>query len=73
MVHLRRFFCFLVAGFFLVGWGISGAVAQDKANAAMERRIDVLLKKMTLQEKAGQLSAYAGDSPQTAAQTTALL
>lgn len=28
---------------------------------------------MTLQEKAGQLSGYVGDSPQTAAQTTALL
>jgi beta-glucosidase len=73
MVHLRRFFCFLLACFFLVLCGISSAMAQDKANAAMERRIDVLLKKMTLQEKAGQLSAFAGDSAQTAAQTTALL
>ncbi len=73
MVHLRGLFRFLLLCFFLVLCGISSVIAQDKANEAMERRINVLLKKMTLQEKAGQLSGYVGDSPQTAAQTTALL
>src|SRR5437667_11801279 len=40
------------------------ALAQDKANDAVERRINGLIKQMTLQEKAGQLSQYDSMSPQ---------
>ena len=66
MVHLRRFFFFLSICFLLALCGIGIAVAQEKTNDAIERRIDALLKQMTLQEKAGQLTGYDGFSPQTA-------
>jgi beta-glucosidase len=50
----------------LVLCAFSFALAQEKTDPAIERRIDALIKQMTLQEKAGQISQYDGISPQTA-------
>src|SRR5215475_14502383 len=62
MVRLRHsIFCTL---FLLCAFGF--ALAQAKLDPAIERRIDALIKQMTLQEKAGQISQYDGISPQTA-------
>ena len=41
----------------------SFAWGQQKTDPAIERRIDALLKQMTIEEKAGQLSQFDGDSP----------
>ena len=56
--------CVCCTLFLLCAFGL--AMAQDKTSAAVERRIDALIKQMTLQEKAGQISQYDGISPQTA-------
>ena len=61
MVRLRHRVC--CALFLLCAFGY--ALAQDKTDPAIERRIDALIKQMTLQEKAGQISQYDGISPQT--------
>ncbi|HEX4489425.1 MAG TPA: beta-glucosidase BglX [Terriglobales bacterium] len=39
------------------------ARGQQKLDPAIERRVDALLKQMTIEEKAGQLSQFDGDSP----------
>ena len=39
--------------------------AQQPADPAVERKIDALLKQMTVEEKAGQLSQYDGANPPT--------
>jgi beta-glucosidase len=62
MVRFRHGVCCTL--FLLCAFGL--ALAQDKTDPAIERRIDALIKQMTLQEKAGQLSQYDGISPQTA-------
>ncbi|HEY2389641.1 MAG TPA: glycoside hydrolase family 3 N-terminal domain-containing protein, partial [Candidatus Angelobacter sp.] len=62
MVRFRRSVCCTL--FLLCAFGF--ALAQDKASDAVESRIDALIKQMTLQEKAGQLSQYDSMSPQTA-------
>ncbi len=60
MVHIRRVL-WLIATLLSC---LSVAIAQRNADP-IEHRIDALLKQMTLEEKAGQLSGYAGDSPET--------
>jgi beta-glucosidase len=59
MIRVRQaaylLFIFVVCGSL---WG------QQKTDSAMERRIDALLKQMTIEEKAGQLSQYDGDGPE---------
>ncbi len=62
MVRFHRVACCTV----LLLYAFSVALAQSKANDAVERRIDTLIKQMTLQEKAGQLAQYDSMSPQTA-------
>ena len=62
MMRFRHSICctlFLMCAF-------SFALAEGKTDAAVEKRIDALVKQMTLPEKAGQLSQYDGISPQTA-------
>ncbi len=49
----------------LLLFSLSFALGQEKSNEAVERRIDALIKQMTLEEKAGQLAQYDGLSPQT--------
>ena len=49
--------------FLLCAFGF--ALAQDKPSDAIEKRIDSLIKQMTIQEKAGPISQYDGVSPQT--------
>ena len=41
--------------------------AQQATNADIERKVDDLLQKMTLEEKAGQLTQLAGDAPEALA------
>jgi len=41
------------------------ATAQQLSDQEIESRVNTLLKKMTIEEKAGQLSQFAGTSPQT--------
>src|ERR1043165_6339382 len=62
MVRFRHSVC--CALFLLCTFGF--ALAQEKLDPAVESRIDALIKQMTLQEKAGQISQYDGISPQTA-------
>ena len=38
--------------------------SQQKSSADIERRVDALLKQMTVEEKAGQLSQYSGPTPE---------
>ena len=59
MIRVRQAACALLL-FVLCScaWG------QQKPDPAVERRIDGLLKQMTIEEKAGQLSQFDGDSPQ---------
>src|ERR1700704_4924031 len=59
MIGLRQAACC-----FLVCLSCGSAWSQQKPNPAIERRIDALLKQMTIEEKAGQLSQFDGDSPQ---------
>jgi len=47
------------------------AAPQPPNNQEIERRIDALLRQMTLQEKIGQLVQYNGDTPEAAAQAKA--
>jgi beta-glucosidase len=58
MFYLRR----LSILFLLCGATV--AIAQDQGAENTERRIDGLLKQMTLEDKAAQLSGYVGDSAQ---------
>ena len=41
------------------------AAAQQMSSPEIERKVDTLLRQMTLEEKAGQLTQFAGSSPQT--------
>jgi beta-glucosidase len=43
------------------------ALAQQATNADIDRKVDDLLQKMTLEEKAGQLTQLAGDTPEALA------
>ena len=50
----------------LAGFGHTAAQASRAAtNAEIERRIDTLLRRMTLEEKVGQLAQYTSATPQT--------
>ena len=40
------------------------AAAQQPSDPETERKIDALLKQMTLEEKVGQLAQFAGKNPQ---------
>ncbi len=42
-----------------------GAIAQQLSDPEIESRVNTLLKQMTIEEKAGQLTQFAGASPQT--------
>src|SRR5579871_1220467 len=66
-IHLRR------AAIALVLLAATDALAapQPLSNQEIERRIDALLRQMTLQEKIGQLVQYNGDTPAAAAQAKA--
>ena len=59
MTRVRRP-ALLLLFFFVTCW--AAAAQQPLTNAAIEHRIDVLVKQMTLQEKAGQLAQYDGAS-----------
>src|SRR6266700_6889766 len=41
------------------------AIAQQLSDSEIERRVDLLLQQMTIEEKAGQLTQIPGNSPQT--------
>ena len=41
------------------------AAAQQASGPEIERKVDALLRQMTLEEKAGQLTQFAGSNPQT--------
>src|SRR6266496_6330297 len=43
----------------------SFAAAQKLSDQEVDRRVDSLLQQMTLEEKAGQLTQFAGNNPQT--------
>ena len=43
----------------------SFAAAQKLSDQEIDRRVDSLLQQMTLEEKAGQLTQFAGNNPQT--------
>src|ERR1041385_6705870 len=58
MLRLRR------TAFLLIFFAAGSAWGQQKTDPAIERRIDALLKQMTIEEKAGQLSQFDGDNPQ---------
>jgi len=58
MLRLRR------TAFLLIFFAAGSAWGQQKTDPAIERRIDALLKRMTIEEKAGQLSQFDGDNPQ---------
>ena len=58
MLRLRRTAFLLFSSRLVLPWG------QQKTDPAIERRIDALLKQMTIEEKAGQLSQFDGDNPQ---------
>jgi beta-glucosidase len=60
MIRIRRV---TLAMFFLLA-SCSFAFCQSALDAAIERRIDDLLKRMTVEEKAGQLAQYDTDTPQ---------
>ena len=62
MVRLQRFACLMV--WLLCAFYV--AHGQEKTTDAVEKRIDVLIQKMTLQEKAGQLAQYDSLSPEHA-------
>src|SRR5882762_6398630 len=61
MFRFRRIACCTV----LMTCAFVFALGQENANDPVEHRIDALIKQMTLQEKAGQLSQYDSMSPQT--------
>jgi beta-glucosidase len=42
-----------------------GAIAQQLSDPEIESRVNTLLKQMTIEEKAGQLTQFVGASPQT--------
>ncbi len=44
-----------------------GALAQQATSPDLDRKIDDLLQKMTVEEKAGQLTQFAGNTPETLA------
>jgi beta-glucosidase len=62
MVRLQRVACLMVWVF----CAFCIAAGQQKTNDAVEKRIDALVKQMTLQEKAGQLAQYDGISAEHA-------
>lgn len=49
------------AGLLLAGHGLHGHAAAPRPDAALARRVDALLRRMTLAEKIGQLTQYSGD------------
>jgi beta-glucosidase len=61
MVRFRRVACCTL----LILCSFAFAAAQEELDPPIEKRIDGLIKQMTLQEKAGQISQYDGVSPQT--------
>ncbi|MGE5207085.1 MAG: beta-glucosidase BglX [Chlamydiota bacterium] len=69
MIHsfLRRTAVALV----LLSAAAALAAPQPLSNREIERRIDALLRQMTLREKIGQLVQYNGDTPEAAAQAKA--
>ena len=50
--------------FLLIFFAGCSAWGQQKPDAAIERRVDALLRQMTIEEKAGQLSQFDGDNQQ---------
>jgi beta-glucosidase len=62
MLRLRSF-----AFLFVILFAAVAALAQQAANPEIERKIDDLLQKMTLEEKAGQLTQFAGNTPENLA------
>src|SRR5260370_25069034 len=54
----------LVLFVLLFGYSVV-AVAQQLSDPEIESRVNTLLKQMTIEEKAGQLTQFAGASPQT--------
>ena len=59
------------AGLMLLAATAALAAPQPPSNQEIERRIDALLRQMTLQEKIGQLVQYNGDTNEAAAQAKA--
>src|SRR5258708_30239138 len=55
----------LVAMFVLLLASSIAATAQQLSDQEIENRVNALLKQMTLEEKAGQLTQFAGTSPRT--------
>jgi len=60
MFRIRQSIFFVV----FVLAGSAATFSQPPASDATERRIDTLLKQMTLQEKVGQLAQYTSNTPQ---------
>ena len=55
----------IVFGFILMMIAATAVFAQRALDPAIEKKIDVLMAKMTLQEKIGQLNQYTGDRAAT--------
>jgi beta-glucosidase len=55
----------LLTGFVLLFVCSVAAAAQQHSDQEIENRVNALLKQMTIEEKAGQLTQFAGTSPQT--------
>jgi beta-glucosidase len=60
---MPRFPKLRLAAFVLLACGFS--VAQKLSDQEIDQHVDDLLQKMTIEEKAGQLTQYAGNNPQT--------
>lgn len=60
-----RYRCFRSVCFLVALLTISVAAAAQISDQEIERRVDLLLQKMTLEEKAGQVTQMAGNNPET--------
>jgi len=57
----RRLLQQAATGLLLAGGDLHGHAAAPRPDAALARRVDALLRRMTLAEKIGQLTQYSGD------------
>ncbi|HEX4424762.1 MAG TPA: beta-glucosidase BglX [Terriglobales bacterium] len=64
MFRVRQSIFSLIPVILVLGM-VGSAFSQQSTSDATERRIDALLKQMTLEEKVGQLAQYTSNTPQT--------
>ncbi len=62
--HVRRFNFNLILSLFIISCLMNSCKSHSTVSSTVEERVDSLLKKMTLEEKLGQLNQVSGSGPE---------